>query len=205
MNRRTFFGALVGGTVSSRIAAGSVSGSKAVRGIAYPNRFTQETKFGDYFFYWTGWKKEINAVVNVSQWIAEPAEGELEHPAGYAAFYVRERPAFYASTSGTNGPMSNMQYIMDLSYQPNFPLITDKTSMEGKQEARKEALERLIKYIEDWELPEVLYVGNGHISDRSKLRPGSLIDCGQIDFGSGASIHREGMTMRALRKVVKGV
>jgi len=193
MNRRTFFGAVVGGTVSSRIAVGSVRNTRT------PNRFTKATKFGDYFFYWTGWKKEIDAVVNVGQWVAEPAEGELEHPAGYAAFYVRERPAFYASTSGTNGPMSNMQYIMDLSYQPDFPLITDKSSMEEKQEARKEALERLIKYIESWELPEFKYVGNGHISDRSKLRPGDLIDLG------GASLHKDGLTMRGLRKVVKGV
>ncbi len=200
MNRRTFFGALVGGTVSSRIAVGNVSPN-----CATPNRFTKATKFGDYYFYWTGWKKTINQVVNVGQWMAEPAEGLDPGPHATQETslgriiapmqYVRGRPAFYSSTSGTNGPISNMHFIMDLSYQEGFPLITDKSSTEEKREAKEEALERLIKYIEAWEQPEFKYVGNGTISNRNKLRPGDLIDMG------GASLHKEGLTWRALRKV----
>jgi len=131
MNRRTFFWGLVGGTVSSRIAQGSVR-----KPWDTPNRFTQETKLGDYFFFWTGWKKSISVPVNVGQWIAEPVDGlNEENPRDS---YDRERPAFYATSTGTNGALVNMNYVMDLTYQPGFPLITDKSSTEDKQEARKE-------------------------------------------------------------------
>lgn len=170
MNRRTFFGAVIGGTVSSRIATGSVRH----RTINTPNRFTQETKLGDYFFFWTGWKKSINVPVNVGQWIAEPVGGLNEEDPSDS--YERERPAFYSATTGTNGALVNLNYVMDLTYQPGFPLITDKSSMEDKQEARKEALDRLREYIESWEIPPMInYASNSHISHRSKLEPGSLI------------------------------
>jgi len=169
MNRRTFFGAVIGGTVSSRIAQGSVSSkavrsvNRAIKGVAWPNRFTKATKLGDYFFFWTGWKKSINVPVNVSQWIAEPVDGlNQEDPSDS---YDRERPAFYAASTGTQGALVNLNYVMDLTYQPGFPLITDKTSMEDKQEARKEALERLINYIESWEIP-LLRQQQPHIAAR---------------------------------------
>jgi len=178
MNRRTFFGVVVGGTVSSRIAQGGVRNTRT------PNRFTQETKLGDYFFFWTGWKKSINVPVHVGQWIAEPVEGlNQNNPRDY---YERGRPAFYAATTGTQGALVNLNYVMDLSYQPGFPLITDKTCSDDKREAQKEALDRLRDYIESWELPQVNYASNSHISLR--------------DFG-GANLHRDSMTMRALRKV----
>ena len=170
MNRRTFFGAVIGGTVSSRIAQGSVRTTRNT-----PSRFTQATKFGDYFFYWTGWKKSINVPVNVGQWIAEPIEGlNEEDPRDY---YEREHPAFYAATTGTNGALVNLNYVMDLTYQPGFPLITDKTSSEDKREAQEEALDRLVKYIESWELPKPMYVSNSHISlrDWDNQKPGSLV------------------------------
>lgn len=193
MNRRTFFGALVGGTVSC-----TTSSQGAVRNTRTPNRFTQATKFGDYFFYWTGWKRETAAVVNVAQWIAEPVEG-LEGQ-GW------ERPAFYASTSGTSGPIANMHFVMDLSYQPGFPFISDKSSPDDKREAKKEALERLIKYIESWEVPQVNYASTGHISDRRGLRPGALID-GDFPLSEtlGRVLKRDGLTARAFKKAVKNV
>ncbi len=172
MNRRKFFGAVIGAGGAGGmlgIAVGSVS-SKAVE---TPNRFTQETKLGDYFFFWTGWKKSINVTVNVGQWIAGPVEGLNEEDPSDS--YDRERPAFYAATTGTHGALVNMNYVMDLTYQPGFPLITDKSSIEDKQEARKEALERLREYIESWEIPEIHYASNSHISNRGKLEPGSLI------------------------------
>lgn len=182
MNRRTFFGAVIGGTVSSRIAQGSVRNTRT------PSRFTQETKLGDYFFFWTGWKKSINVPVNVGQWIAEPVQGLNEGDPSDS--YERERPAFYSATTGTNGALVNLNYVMDLTYQPGFQLITDKTSSEDKRKARKEALERLREYIESWELPQINYASTGHISHRGNLKPGDLIPL-------------DGMTMRALRKVVK--
>ena len=200
MNRRTFFGAVIGGTVSSRIAQGNVRTTRNT-----PNRFTQATKFGDYFFYWTGWKKENCTVVNVGQWIAEPVAG-LEYPGGPHAFYVRERPGFYAATSGTSGPIGNMHYVMDLSYQSGFPLITDKTSSEDKRKAQDEALERLREYIESWELPQINYASTSHISARGKLRPGDLIP---VDYPLsetlGRVLKKDGFTARAFKKVVKGV
>jgi hypothetical protein len=184
MNRRTFFGAVVGAGGMLGISKGSVRNTRT------PNRFTQETKLGDYFFFWTGWKKSINVPVNVGQWIAEPVEGlNQEDPSDS---YERERPAFYAATTGTNGALVNLNYVMDLTYQDGFPLITDKSSTEEKQEARREALERLREYIESWELPQINYASTGHISHRGNLKPGDLIPL-------------DGMTMRALRKVVKGV
>jgi len=202
MNRRTFFGALLG-----TAAVGTVSGSKTVAASPdkFITRFTLKTKHGDYYFYWTGWKKTISQVVNVGQWIAEPVDG-LEYSGGLHAFYVREHPAFYATTTGTMGPISNMNNVMDLTYQEDFPLITDKSTVDEKWEAQDEALHRLIKYIEEWELPEFKYVGNGHISDRSKLRPGALIDG---DFPLSETLSRvlkeDGLTARAFKKVVKGV
>jgi len=208
MNRRTFFGAVVGGTVSSRIAVGSVSSkavrsvNRAIKGVAWPNRFTKATKLGDYFFFWTGWKKSINVPVNVSQWIAEPVDGLNEEDPSDS--YDRERPAFYAASTGTQGALVNLNYVMDLTYQPGFPLITDKTSMEDKQEARKEALERLINYIESWEIPELYYASNSHLSLRGKMKPGDLIP---VDYPLsqtlGRVLRRDGLTARALKKVVK--
>ena len=197
MDRRTFFGAVVGGTVSSRIARGSVR-----KPWDTPNRFTQETKLGDYFFFWTGWKKSINVPVNVGQWIAEPVEGlNEEYPRNS---YEREHPAFYAATTGTNGALVNLNYVMDLTYQPGFPLITDKTCSEDKQKARKEALERLREYIESWELPQINYASTGHISHRGNLKPGDLIP---VDYPLsqtlGRVLRRDGLTARALKKVVK--
>jgi len=190
MNRRTFFGAVVGGTVSSRIAVGIVS-SKAVE---TPNRFTQATKLGDYFFFWTGWKKSINVPVNVGQWIAEPVDGLNEEDPSDS--YDRERPAFYAATTGTNGALVNLNYVMDLTYQPGFPLITDKTSSEDKQEARNEALERLREYIESWEIPEIYYASNSHI------------DLIPVDYPLSETLKRvldsNRLTARALRKVTNG-
>ena len=203
MNRRTFFGAVVGGTVSSRIAIGSVRNTRTPT----PNRFTQETKLGDYFFFWTGWKKSINVPVNVGQWIAEPVQGLNEgDPSDY---YERERPAFYAATTGTNGALVNLNYVMDLSYQEGFPLITDKTSSDDKRKARKEALDRLREYIESWEVPEKQYVvaSNSHIIHRENLEPGKLIPA--FDYPLSESLKRvldsNRLTARALRKVVKGV
>ncbi len=185
MNRRTFFGAVVGAGGMLGVGPGSVRNTRT------PNRFTQETKLGDYFFFWTGWKKSINVPVNVGQWIAEPVEGLNEnHPRDS---YERERPAFYAATTGTNGALVNLNYVMDLTYQPGFPLITDKTCSADKMVAQKEALDRLREYIEAWELPQVNYASNSHISHRGKLPPGSLV------------LNPESFTGRALRKVVKGV
>jgi hypothetical protein len=198
MNRRTFFGAVIGGTVSSRIAQGSVRNTRTT-----PNRFTQETKLGDYFFFWTGWKKSINVPVNVGQWIAEPVGGlNEENPSDS---YERERPAFYSATTGTNGALVNLNYVMDLTYQPGFPLITDKTSMEDRQEARNEALDRLREYIESWELPQINYASTGHISHRGNLKPGDLIP---VDYPLsqtlGRVLRRDSLTSRAFKKVVKG-
>jgi hypothetical protein len=184
MNRRKFFGAVVGAGGMLGISKGSVRNTRT------PNRFTQETKLGDYFFFWTGWKKSINVPVNVGQWIAEPVdEINLEFSRDY---YEREHPAFYSATTGTNGALVNLNYVMDLTYQPGFPLITDKTSSEDKRKARDEALDRLVKYIESWEVPERQYVvaSNSHMIHRENLKPGDLIPL-------------DGMTMRALRKVVK--
>jgi hypothetical protein len=93
---------------------------------------------------------------------------------------------------------------MDLTYQPGFPLITDKTCSADKREAQKEALERLREYIESWELPQINYASNSHISARGKLRPGDLIP---VDYPLsqtlGRVLRRDGLTGRALRKVVK--
>ena len=199
MNRRTFFGAVIGGTVSSRIAQGSVRTTRNT-----PSRFTQATKFGDYFFYWTGWKKSINVPVNVGQWIAEPIEGlNEEDPRDY---YEREHPAFYAATTGTNGALVNLNYVMDLTYQPGFPLITDKTCSADKMVAQKEALDRLREYIEAWELPQINYASNSHISHRGKLKPGHLIPVEYpLSETLGRVLKRDGLTGRALRKVVKNV
>ena len=204
MNRRTFFGAVIGGTVSSRIATGSVRNTRTT-----PNRFTQETKLGDYFFFWTGWKKSINVPVNVGQWIAEPVdEINLEFSRDY---YERERPAFYATSTGTQGALVNMNYVMDLTYQPDFPLITDKTSSEDKRKARDEALDRLVKYIESWEVPEKQYVvaTNSHMIHRENLKPGDLYPVDHtlpLSETLGRVLkRRDGLTARALRKVVKGV
>jgi hypothetical protein len=204
MNRRTFFGAVVGGTVSSRIATGSVRNTRTT-----PNRFTQETKLGDYFFFWTGWKKSINVPVNVAQWIAEPVEGLNENFS--RDYYDRERPAFYTATTGTQGALVNLNYVMDLSYQDGFPLITDKTSTEDKQEARREALERLRNYIEWWEVPEKQYVvaSNSHMIHRENLKPGNLVP---VDYHLpplsetlGRVLKKDGFTARAFKKVVKNV
>jgi hypothetical protein len=177
MNRRTFFGAVVGGTVSSRIAHGSVRNTRTSPD-KFINRFTLKTKFGDYFFYWTGWKREISTVVNVGQWIAEPVPVKATDP--YPELFDREHPAFYATTTGTGGALIHMNYVMDLTYQTEFPLITDKSSAEEKWDAQNEALNRLIKSIEDWELPVILYASNSHISLRDKLKPGDLIPTSQI-------------------------
>jgi len=201
MNRRTFFGAVIGGTVSSRIAQGSVR-----KPWDTPNRFTQETKLGDYFFFWTGWKKSINVPVNVGQWIAEPVQGLNEGDPSDS--YERERPAFYAASTGTQGALVNLNYVMDLSYQPGFPLITDKTSSEDKRKAQEEALERLINYIEWWEVPEIYYASNSHISDRTrrafKMKPGDLIP---VDYPLsetlGRVLKKDGLTVRALKKLVR--
>jgi len=201
MNRRTFFGAVIGGTVSSRIAQGNVRNTRTT-----PNRFTQETKLGDYFFYWTGWKKSINVPVNVGQWIAEPVdEINLEFSRDY---YERECPAFYAASTGTQGALVNMNYVMDLTYQPEFPLITDKTSSEDKRKARDEALDRLVKYIESWEVPEKQYVvaTNSHMIHRENLKPGDLYP---VDYSLplsetlGRVLKKDGFTARAFKKVVK--
>jgi hypothetical protein len=197
MNRRTFFGAVVG-------AGGMLGITKegSVRATPTPSRFTQATKFGDYFFYWTGWKKSINVPVNVGQWIAEPIEGlNEEDPRDY---YEREHPAFYAATTGTNGALVNLNYVMDLTYQPGFPLITDKTSSEDKREAQEEALDRLREYIEAWEIPELYYASNSHLSLRGKMKPGDLIP---VDYPVskilGRVLKQDRLTARALRKVVK--
>ena len=204
MNRRTFFGAVVGGTVSSRIAHGSVRNTRTSPD-KFINRFTLKTKFGDYFFYWTGWKREISTVVNVGQWIAEPVD-VAQATGPYPEPYDREYPAFYATTTGTGGALIHMNYIMDLSYQTEFPLITDKSSAEEKWAAQDEALNRLIKYIESWELPEVNYASNSHISHRGKLKPGHLIPVEYpLSETLGRVLKRDGLTGRALRKVVKGV
>ncbi len=196
MNRRTFFGAVIGGTVSSRIAQGSVRNTRT------PNRFTQETRLGDYFFFWTGWKKSINVPVNVGQWIAEPVQGLNEGDPSDS--YERERPAFYSATTGTNGALVNLNYVMDLTYQPGFPLITDKTCSDDKRGAQKEALERLREYIESWELPQINYASNSHISVRGKLRPGNLIP---VDYPLsetlGRVLKKDGLTVRALKKLVR--
>jgi hypothetical protein len=197
MNRRKFFGAVVGAGGMLGISKGSVRNTRTT-----PNRFTQETKLGDYFFFWTGWKKSINVPVNVGQWIAEPVGGlNEENPSDS---YERERPAFYSATTGTNGALVNLNYVMDLTYQPGFPLITDKTCSADKREAQKEALERLREYIESWELPQINYASNSHISARGKLRPGDLIP---VDYPLsqtlGRVLRRDGLTGRALRKVVK--
>ena len=205
MNRRTFFGAVVGAA-----AVGTVSGSKtvgSVRSWTTPNRFTQETKLGDYFFFWTGWKKSINVPVNVGQWIAEPVDGLNEGDPSDS--YERERPAFYATTTGTQGALVNLNYVMDLTYQPGFPLITDKTSTEDKQEARTEALERLREYIESWELPQLYYASNSHISNRTRaalgMKPGDLIP---VEYPLSDTLKRvldsNRLTARALKKVVQG-
>ncbi len=169
MNRRTFFGAVVGAGGMLGVGPGSV------RENSTPNRFTQETKLGDYFFFWTGWKKSINVPVNVGQWIAEPVNGLNEEDPSDS--YERERPAFYSATTGTNGALVNLNYVMDLTYQPGFPLITDKTCSDDKREAQKEALDRLREYIESWELPKPMYVSNSHISlrDWDNQKPGSLV------------------------------
>ncbi len=172
MNRRKFFGAVVGAGGMLGISKGSVRNTRT-GDYSVPNRFTQETKLGDYFFFWTGWKKSINVPVNVGQWIAEPVGGLNEEDPSDS--YERERPAFYSATTGTNGALVNLNYVMDLTYQPGFPLITDKTSSEDRRKARDEALERLYKYIESWELPQIHYASNSHISNRGKLEPGSLI------------------------------
>ena len=201
MNRRTFFGAVIGGTVSSRIAQGSVRNTRTT-----PNRFTYETKLGDYFFYWTGWKKSINVPVNVGQWIAEPI-GEINSEFSRDS-YDRDRPAFYAASTGTQGALVNMNYVMDLSYQEEFPLITDKTSSEDKRKARDEALERLINHIESWEIPEkIYYASNSHISDRTRraiTEPGKLIP---VDYPLSETLARvlkqDGLTVRALKKLVR--
>ena len=202
MNRRTFFGAVVG-------AGGMLGITKegSVRTIPTPNRFTQETKLGDYFFFWTGWKKSINVPVNVGQWLAEPVDGLNEEDPRDS--YERERPAFYAASTGTQGALVNLNYVMDLTYQPGFPLITDKTSTEDKQEARTEALERLREYIESWELPQIMYASNSHISNRTRaalgMKPGKLIP---VDYPLSETLSRvldsNRLTARALRKVVKG-
>jgi len=201
MNRRTFFGAVVG-------AGGMLGITKegSVRATPTPNRFTQATKFGDYFFFWTGWKKSINVPVNVGQWIAEPVDGLNEGDPSDS--YERERPAFYATTTGTQGALVNLNYVMDLTYQPGFPLITDKTSTEDKQEARTEALERLRNHIESWEVPEIYYASNSHISDRTRgalgMKPGKLIP---VDYPLSQTLGRvlrhDGLTARAFKKVVK--
>ncbi|MFQ5538801.1 MAG: hypothetical protein ACE5FB_00240 [Candidatus Binatia bacterium] len=190
MNRRRFFGALLG-----TAAVGSVSNRTTMKASPdkFITRFTLKTKFGDYFFYWTGWKREISTVVNVGQWIAEPVDGELD----------QERPAFYAATTGSGGALIHMNYVMDLSHKTDYPLITDKSSREDKWEAQDEALNRLIKMIEDYELPQLVkYATNSHISDRAKLRPGDL-----IDMGGGLQLPRDltSESLRKLRKVVKGV
>ena len=205
MNRRTFFGAVIGGTVGSvsSKAVGSVRNTRTT-----PNRFTQETKLGDYFFFWTGWKKSINVPVNVGQWIAEPVGGLNEEDPSDS--YERERPAFYSATTGTNGALVNLNYVMDLTYQPGFPLITDKSSMEEKQEARKEALDRLREYIESWEVPEIYYASNSHISNRTRaalgMKPGKLIPA--FDYPLSETLKRvldsNRLTARALRKVTNG-
>jgi len=203
MNRRTFFGALVGGTVSSRIAQGSVRDTPD----KFINRFTLKTKFGDYFFYWTGWKRSISTVVNVGQWIAEPAD-ITQAPDPYPVPFDREHPAFYATTTGTGGALIHMNYMMDLSYQTEYPLITDKSSTEEKWDAQNEALNRLIKYIEDYEHPPIQYVINSHISlrDWDNQKPGSLVYTPPPwKVAQGVELPHDGLTMRALRKVVKGV
>jgi len=171
MNRRTFFGALVGGTVSSRIAQGKVRDTPD----KFITRFTLKTKFGDYFFYWTGWKRSISTVVNVGQWIAEPAEGRSDDLPRTS--YEREHPAFYAATTGAGGALVNMNYIMDLTHKEDQPLITDKSSADEKWDAQNEALDRLIKSIEDYELPPIQYVSNSHTSwrDWNNQKPGSLV------------------------------
>jgi len=196
MNRRTFFGAVIGGTVSSRIAQGSVRNTRTT-----PNRFTHETKLGDYFFVWTGWKKSINVPVNVGQWIAEPVDG-LSLP---SSCYERERPAFYAASTGTQGALVNLNYVMDLTYQPGFPLITDSTNSEDKRKAQEEALERLIQYIEWWNPPtQIHYASNTHFSHRGNLKPGDLIP---VDYPLsetlGRVLKKDGLTARAFKKVVK--
>ncbi len=189
MNRRTFFGAIVGAA-----AVGNVSGNATDKFI---NRFTQETKLGDYFFFWTGWKKSINVPVNVGQWIAEPVNGLNEEDPSDS--YERERPAFYSATTGTNGALVNLNYVMDLTYQPGFPLITDKTCSADKRVAQKEALDRLREYIESWELPQVNYASNSHISHRGKLRPGDLIP---VDYPLSQTL---GRVLRSNRKLVHNV
>ena len=190
MNRRTFFGAVIGGTVSSRIAQGSVRNTRTT-----PNRFTYETKLGDYFFVWTGWKKSINVPVNVGQWIAEPVDG-LCLP---SSCYERERPAFYAASTGTQGALVNLNYVMDLTYQPGFPLITDRTSSEDKRKAQEEALDRLINHIESWEVPEIYYASTGHVSHRGKLIP---VDY-PLSETLGRVLKKDGLTVRALKKLVR--
>lgn len=188
MNRRKFFGALVGAAAVGNVSSMRVKASPD----KFITRFTLKTKLGDYFFYWTGWKREINTVVNVGQWIAEPVDGDA-HIVG--RYHDRERPAFYTATTGAGGALILMNYVMDLTYQVDFPLITDKSSADDKWKAQDEALNRLIKMIEDYEVPEIKYVGNGHITDRVKLRPGSLIPNDEI------KLDPQGLTMRALRKV----
>lgn len=205
MNRRTFFGALVGGTVSSRIAQGSVRDTPD----KFINRFTLKTKFGDYFFYWTGWKRSINTVVNVGQWIAEPAD-ITQAPDPYPVPYDREHPAFYATTTGTGGALIHMNYIMDLTHKEDQPLITDKSSAKDKWDAQNEALNRLIKYIEDYEHPPKQYyvASNSHISDRTRaafnMKPGKLVYTPPWKVMKGVEIPHDGLTMRALRKVTNG-
>lgn len=198
MNRRKFFGAVVGAGVGAGVMSGSVRNTRT----STPNRFTKATKFGDYFFYWTGWKKSINVPVNVGQWIAEPVDG-LSLP---DSCYERERPAFYAASTGTQGALVNLNYVMDLTYQPGFPLITDRTSSEDKRKAQEEALERLINHIESWEVPEIYYASNSHISYRSHrgMKPGDLIP---VDYPIskilGRVLKKDGLTARALKKLVR--
>ncbi len=209
MNRRKFFGFF--GAVVGAGGMLEIAHSGSVRNTRTPNRFTQETKLGDYFFFWTGWKKSINVPVNVGQWIAEPVDGLNEEDPSDS--YEREHPAFYAATTGTQGALLNMNYVMDLTYQPGFPLITDKTSSDDKGKAREEALERLINHIESWEIPEIYYASNSHISNRGRLpelyrenlRPGDLIP---VDYPLsdplGRVLKRDGLTARALKKVARG-
>lgn len=171
MNRRQFTRRALFGLFGGAAAVGSAQAA------APKDRFTRKTKFGTYDFVWTGWKQQLGVGIVCGQWFAEPADRDKAPKCGSdEAPYDYARPAFYSSTTGTEGPLRSMNYVFDLAYQKGHPLITDLSSTEQKAESRQEALDRLMKFIEAWEVPELKYYvnSNSHISDRSGLRPGEI-------------------------------
>ena len=145
MNRRDFTRRAMFGLFGGAAAVTTTQAQKKGR-FPQKNRFRHKTGLGFYDFAWSGWHQVHNQTICCAQWYAVPVD-----PRGAEWAHHFPLPGgFYASTTGTAGPMLSPSYVVDLTLMEGQPLITTFSTPKQKADSRFESYDRLMKMIEDF-------------------------------------------------------